>query len=362
MKVTARKAGPVALAAGLVMALLLGPSGPVGAESGGNAYHRTNLVSDQPGVAQVTDPNLVNAWGMAAGPTTPVWVADNGTGKATIYAGDVNGSPLTIVPLVVDIPGGAPTGQVFNPTDGFVVRQGGTSGPARFIFASEVGEITAWKPGVPLPTKAVVVARVRGAVYKGLAIASNARGTFLYAANFHAGRIDVFNSRFKRVHLGGSFTDPNLPDGYAPFGVQELNGLLYVTYAKQDADRQDDVKGKGHGFVDVFDTRGHFVRRLISRDPLNSPWGLVMTPAGFGAFSGDLLVGNFGDGRINAFDPATGAFLGRLRNEDHRGIRIDGLWALRFGNGVTGSPTTLLFTAGPDDESHGLFGAIDPAR
>jgi uncharacterized protein (TIGR03118 family) len=349
------------LVAGLVALAPAAQSAPARAR---NAYHQTNLVSDLPGLAQLTDPDLVNPWGMAAGPATPVWVADNGTDKATIYPGFVNGSPIQKAPLVVSIPGGAPTGQVFNGTPGFEVRDGDASGPALFLFDSEAGLVTGWNPGVPPPppsTQAQVGARVRHAIYKGLAIATTSAGTFLYGADFHRGRIDVFDQGFDRVHLPGRFQDRRLPRGYAPFNVQELGGRLYVAYAKQDADREDEVAGPGRGFVDVYSTSGHLLHRLIRRGQLNAPWGLVLAPAGFGRFSGDLLVGNFGDGRINAYDPRTGAFRGRLRHEDGSPIEIEGLWALRFGNGVTGDPTTLLFTAGIDDEAHGLFGAIQAA-
>jgi uncharacterized protein (TIGR03118 family) len=342
----------------------LAPAAPAGARQPGNAYRQTNLVSDLPGLAQLTDPDLVNPWGLAAGPTTPAWVADNGTDKATIYPGFVNGSPITKASLVVSIPGGAPTGQVFNPTSGFVVRSGDASGPARFLFDSEAGLVTGWNPGVPPPppsTQAQVGASVPDAIYKGLAIATTAAGTFLYAADFHHARIDVFDSNFNLVHLSGGFADPAIPRGFAPFNVQELDGRLYVAYAKQDAAAEDEIAGPALGFVDVYSTSGQLLRHLIQRGQLNAPWGLVLAPAGFGRFSGALLVGNFGDGRINAYDPDTGEFLGRLRHEDGSPIEIEGLWALRFGNGVTGTPTTLLFTAGIDDEAHGLFGAIEAA-
>jgi uncharacterized protein (TIGR03118 family) len=292
-------------------------------------------------------------------------VADNGTDKATLYPGFVNGSPISKAPLVVNIPGGAPTGQVFNPTPGFVVHAGPARGPALFLFDSEAGLVTGWNPGVPPPppsTQAQVGASVPHAIYKGLAIATTSAGTLLYGADFHHGRIDVFDQGWERVHLSGSFRDPKLPESFAPFNIQELGGRLYVAYAKQDADREDEVAGPGLGFVDVYSTSGHLLDRLVRRGQLNAPWGLVRAPAtGFGRFSGDLLVGNFGDGHINAYDPETGAFRGRLRHEDGRPIQIEGLWALRFGNGVTGTPTTLLFTAGIDDEAHGLFGAIEPA-
>jgi uncharacterized protein (TIGR03118 family) len=359
-----RLTGVVALA--LAAALVgLAPAAPAAAGQPGNAYHQTNLVSDLPGLAQLTDPDLVNPWGLAAGPTTPAWVADNGTDKATIYPGFVHGSPITKAPLVVNIPGGAPTGQVFNPTPGFEVHSGPASGPALFLFDSEAGLVTGWNPGVPPPppsTQAQVGARVRHAIFKGLAIATTPAGTFLYAADFHHGRIDVFDQGFDRVHLSGRFRDRKLPPGYAPFNIQQLGGRLYVAYAKQDADREDEVAGPGRGFVDVYSTSGQLLGRLVRRGQLNAPWGLVRAPAaGFGRFSGDLLVGNFGNGRINAYDPWTGEFRGRLRHEDGSPIEIDGLWALRFGNGVTGDATTLLFTAGIDHEAHGLFGAIQAA-
>ncbi len=353
------------LTLGLVAALLaLAPAAPAAASQPGNSYHQTNLVSDLPGMAQLTDPDLVNPWGLAAGPTTPAWVANNGTDTATIYPGFVNGSPIVKAPLVVSIPGGAPTGQVFNPTPGFVVRSGDASGPARFIFDSEAGLVTGWNPGVPPPppsTQAQVGASVPDAIYKGLAIADTAAGTLLYAADFHNGRIDVFDQAFNPVHLSGSFADPEIPRGFAPFNVQELGGVLYVAYAKQDADAEDEVAGPSLGFVDVYSTSGQLLRHLIERGQLNAPWGLALAPAGFGRFSGTLLVGNFGNGRINAYNPETGEFLGRLRHEDGSPIQIEGLWALRFGNGITGNRTTLLFTAGIDDEAHGLFGAIEAA-
>ncbi len=351
----------LAVALGAAATLLVAlPAMHAGAAA--NSYQQTNLVSDLPGKAQLTDPNLVNPWGMAAGPT-PIWVADNGTGVASIYPGAVPGTPLSIASLVVNIPGGAPTGQVFNGGPGFVVSDGaGHSGPALFIFSSEAGKITGWNPAVPPPapsTQAQNGATVHGAIYKGLAIASTSGGDFLYASNFHSGHVDVFNSSFKRVHLSGSFRDPNLPAGYGPFGIQNLGGTIYVTWAKQGPGNEDEVDGAGLGFVDAFDTSGNFLARVASRGVLNAPWGLEMAPSsGFGAFSGDLLVGNFGDGRINAYDPATGAFRGTLRHANGTAITIAGLWAIRFGNGVTGTPTTLLFDAGIRDEAHGLFGTI----
>jgi len=271
--------------------------------------------------------------------------------------------------LVVDVTSGAPTGQVFN-TDstGFVVRDdAGHSGPARFIFASENGGIDGWNPAVgavpPATGSTVTEVAVRNganAVYKGLAIATASDGhTYLYAANFRSGRVEAYDNTFTPVELpGGLFVDPRIPAGYAPFNVQELAGKLYVTYAKQDTTLRDDIAGRGHGFVDVFTTDGAFVRRLVTRGVLNSPWGLALAPAGFGRLGGALLVGNFGNGRINAFNAQTGAYLGQLRQSAGRPIAIDGLWGLRFGNGNAAKTTELLFSAGPDGESHGLLGKI----
>jgi uncharacterized protein (TIGR03118 family) len=277
-------------------------------------------------------------------------VADNRTDVSTLYSGGVRKSIPVTLPLVVGIPGGAPTGVVFNATPGFKVN----GAAAHFIFDSEAGTITAWNAG----TQAVTEATTPGAIYKGLAIASKGGTTMLYAANFHAGTIDVFNDSFAPVTVPGGFVDPNLPAGFAPFNIQEIAGRLVVAYAQQDADAEDEVAGAGLGYVDVFDTSGHLLRRLVSQGALNAPWGLAVAPRHFGPFSGDLLVGNFGDGAINAYDPRTGAFRGTLQNKDGNQIRVNGLWALRFGNGVIGTPQTLLFTAGIGDEDHGLFGEI----
>ncbi len=352
-----RRVARLALALGLTAALL--SLAPVAAAQSHTAYHQTNLVSDVPGLAALTDPNLVNSWGLAAGPTTPLWSNDNGTDVATVYSGGVNGSAPAIVPLVVRIPGGAGTGVVFNDQSAFTVSAGGVTAPARFIFVTEAGTLSGWAPNVPLNGEAQLKATVPGAVYKGLATLTNNQGSFLYAANFSAGRIDVFDSNWSNVQLSGDFSDSQIPSGFAPFNVQALGGKLYVAYAKQDPERTDEVAGPGLGFVDVFDSTGHLLRRLIRRGHLNAPWGLVIAPAGFGQFSGDLVVGNFGDGHIHAYDPASGAFRGDLQDESGKPIVIDGLWALRAGNGVFGNPTGLAFSAGPDDEAHGLLGTLD---
>jgi uncharacterized protein (TIGR03118 family) len=321
----------------------------------------TNLVSDVPGRAQVTDPDLSNAWGLAAGPVTPIWVADNHTDVSTLYSGAVGSQPVVKVPLVVSIAGGAPTGVVVNSGAGFVVSDGTTSGPARFVFASEGGDITGWNPAVPPPppsTHSQLGVHVPDAVYKGLALATTTHGPRLYAANFHGGTVDVFDDTFAAVHQPGAFVDPALPAGYTPFDIAAIGAQLYVTYTLQDATAHDDVKGRGHGFIDVYTLDGALVRRFASRGRLNSPWGLVLAPSSFGRFAGMLLVGNFGDGRINAYDPTTGRFRGVLRDATGDPIVIDGLWALQTGNPTIGGTDSILFTAGPDAEQHGLFGLL----
>jgi uncharacterized protein (TIGR03118 family) len=330
--------------------------------SAGDFYHRRNLVSDSAAVpAEQRDPNLVNAWGLAFNPYGVAWVADNHTGLATLYNG--NGNPQ---PLVVTIPGpagatGSPTGTVFYGGPAFVVAKGATSGPSRFLFASEDGGIAGWAPSVDATHAIRVIDNSAGnAVYKGIALSGNGHGTLLYATDFHNGKVDVYDSNFKPVYLSGHFHDSQIPAGFAPFGIQNVGGDLYVTYAKQDAQRMDDVPGRGLGFVDVFDPDGHLLRRLVTGGALNAPWGIALAPASFGRFSNRLLVGNFGDGLINAYDPATGAWLGRLKEPHSKAIHIDGLWGIAFGNGLNDQPVdTLFFAAGPDDENHGLYGRID---
>lgn len=315
-------------------------------------FVQSNLISDQAGVAANTDANLVNAWGISMTPSGPFWVSDNGTGKTTVY--DSSGASLG---LVVTIPGvggatGTPTGQVANQTASFALASGG---PAKFIFASEDGTISAWNSGSTAVT--VVNRSGSGAVYKGLATGLSGGSVFLYAANFHGNSIDRFDANFNFVN---SFTDPAIPAGYAPFNVAFLNSKLYVTYAKQlSPANHDDDPGAGNGFVDVFNADGTSPVRLVSRGMLNSPWGMVIAPSSFGDVSNALLVGNFGDGWINAYNPATGDFLGSLKSPSGSPIAIDGLWGLTFGNGgAAGSPNTLYFSAGPGGESHGLFGSL----
>ena len=322
-----------------------------------NVFIQHNLVSDQSGVADVTDPNLVNPWGISESSSSPFWISDNHTGLTTIY----NGSGA-LAPLVVTIAppkGGSsssPTGQVFNNTTAFVMANGK---PALFIFVTEDGTVSAWNGGSASTLEADNSAS--GAIYKGMALGANATGPLLYAANFHAGTVDVFDGKFASVKAAGGFTDANIPSGFAPFNISNLGGKLYVSYAKQDADKHDDSSGAGNGFVDVFDMDGNLQKRLISNGPLNSPWGMAIAPATFGPFGGALLVSNFGDGWINAFDASTGASLGSLQDAQGKTIAIEGLWAIMFGNGKNGGDQNILyFTAGPDDEQHGLFGSISP--
>jgi len=330
-----------------------------------SVYTQRNLVSDGTVNAENTDPNLVNGWGVAFNPFGPLWVADNGTGVSTLYDG--NGK---VQPLVVTIPSpanvtdkGAPTGIVFNGSAGFVVTKDTTSGPARFIFATEDGVIAAWAPTVDATNAIRIVDNSAStkAVYKGLALSAGGSGSLLYATDFHNGKIDVFDSKFKPVTMeSGAFTDPALPAGFGPFGIQAINGDVYVSYAKQDQAKHDDVKGKGLGYVNVFDPNGKLIKRVASQGELNAPWGMALAPAGFGKFANRLLIGNFGDGRINAFDLASGEFIGTLTTADQKPIEIEGLWGITFGNGfLTQSVNSLFFAAGPGDEQHGLVGRID---
>jgi uncharacterized protein (TIGR03118 family) len=347
-------------------------SGP-GHHHVGDEFLQANLVSDLGNQgAQITDPNLKNAWGLAFSPTSPLWVADNNSGLATIYHVGVGGGTVSNVGFTVTVPGGrastgdgsSPTGVAFNPTSGFVVASAAGSAPAFFIFSSESGQITAWNPAADPITAAGSTGQLEfsspTAVYKGLTMASTQQGTFLYASNFHDGTVDVFNSQFQRVQLPGHFRDPFLPRGYAPFGIQKINGLIYVTYALQNAAKHDDVAGPGHGFIDIYTNDGFLVRRLVSHVGLNSPWGLALAPSGFGPFGGKLLVGNFGDGLIQVYSPFSGRHLGLLRNNQGRPIQIDNLWALKFGTAATGGTGTLLFSAGINDENDGLIGSINP--
>jgi uncharacterized protein (TIGR03118 family) len=273
--------------------------------------------SKQVSSAAHTDPHLVNAWGIVFNPTGYAWVANNGTSTSTLYDG--NGVPQ---PLVVSIPSGAggnasPTGIVYNGSQDFRVTQNGVIGASAFIFVGEAGTMAGWSPAVN-GTAAVTVFDdgANGPVYKGLAIASFAGANYLYAADFRNNAVEVYNGSFARVILAGSFRDPALPAGYAPFGIQPIGDRVYVAYAKQAASGPDEVAGVGLGLIDVFDTGGVFIKRLATRGALNAPWGMAMAPANFGTFSNDLLVANFGDGKINAFNPSTGKMVGTLSRAD----------------------------------------------
>jgi uncharacterized protein (TIGR03118 family) len=258
----------------------------------------------------------------------------------------------------------APTGTVFDGTGEFPVSNGTASGSSFFIFATEDGTISGWNPNVDVTHAILAVDNsASGAIYKALALASNTTGNFLYATNFHAGSIDVFDSDFAPASLAANFSDPNLPAGFAPFGIQAIGSQLYVTYSKQDKDQKDDVKGPGLGYVDVFDTDGNLVRRFASQGTLNAPWGIALAPADFGEFSNDVLVGNFGDGHISAFDRGSRDFRGLLHETHGSAIKIKGLWGLAFGSGGAfgGSTNSLFFTAGIADEHHGLFGTLTVA-
>ena len=348
-----------------------------------NKFVQHNLVSDITGMADHLDPCLINPWGIVATSTSPFWLSLNGSGLSGIYDGNGN-----VNALIVGVPGpagtatpgqqcrstafgpGAPSGIIVNDTMAFLI--GGT--PATFIFSSEQGVIAGWN-GAAGKSAAIMADRsAAGAVYKGLATATRSGGPLLYAADFGNGKIDVFDGQMNSLSLPGAFTDPSVPVGFAPFNITNLGGSLYVAYAKQDPNHHDDVARAGNGFVDVYDLNGILLQRLVSAGPLNSPWGMAIAPSGFGDFGGALLVGNFGDGAINAFDPVSGKFLGALQDGTGAAIHISGLWGLTFGNGSRANPgaapsggdaSSLYFAAGiagPDTvESHGLLGSIQPA-
>jgi len=317
-----------------------------------------NLVTDDPTAhaAQTTDPGLVNAWGLSYSPTSPFWVSSNGTGQAQLYAVNPATQATAKQGLTVSIPGdGTVTGQIFNS------NAGSAFGGDLFMFVSEDGTISGWR-GALGTTAETLVAGSSANVYKGVAFGTTGGNSYLYAANFRTGAVDVEKGSAAAPSLSGTFADPLLPSGFAPFNVQNLGGTLYVTYAKQDATKHDEIAGAGLGLVDSYDLQGHLIARVATGGTLNAPWGLAIAPASFGAMAGALLVGDFGDGRINAYDPTTHAFLGQLKDAAGSPLDIDGLWAIAPGNdGSAGSNSLLYFTAGPDDESHGLFGVLSPA-
>jgi uncharacterized protein (TIGR03118 family) len=345
--------------AAAVLSTALAAAAPLPAAPPGDRYTVTPLVSDVAGAAPTFDANLQNAWGLARSATSPWWVADNGTHKSTLYNGAGG-----IVPVVVGVDDG-PTGVVSAMiANNFLVATATdpTLGRASFIFDGEDGNIHAWRGG---STALVTAHGGPGAIYKGLAIAEPTPGQpLLYAADFHNARVDVFNGSWQLVTPRGAFVDPKLRHHYAPFGIQTIGSRVFVTYAKQDADAADEIAGNGRGIVDVYDLQGNFLARVAKRGQLNAPWGLALAPDTFGRFKGDLLVGNFGNGEINAYEERpNGKFehRGTLRAADGKKLTIDGLWALEFGNaGQNGTPGTLYFTAGPDDEAHGLFGTVTP--
>jgi uncharacterized protein (TIGR03118 family) len=346
-------------------------------------FVQTNLVSNLAGQASFQDPNLLNAWGIAFAPGGDFWVNGNNSGLSLLFNGLGVAStglpsvtvPLPALPLRADTgPLSSPTGIIWNPTSGFDLP--GTKDAAVFIFDTEDGTISAWSPAVNLTNAVLVVDNSKigtgGAVYKGLAFGVTATGPHLYATNFRAGTVDVYDATFTAdlldgqvpnaataTNIAGKFADPFLPPGFAPFGIQNVNGDLYVSYAKQDAAKHDDTAGAHLGFVDIFSTDGVLLRRFAAGGPLDAPWGLVQAPASFGVLANTILVGNFGDGRINVYAPE-GFFLGQLQSSTGGPLTIDGLWDLTFGGGSTSSPDTLYFSAGPNAEANGLFGTITP--
>jgi len=326
------------------------------------SYKATVLTADQSGIAPNTDPNMVNPWGISYSPTGDFWFSDNATGLSTLYnsTGVPQSLVVTIPPPTGSTATSAPTGTVFNGTTGFVVTSGGKSGAASFLFDTEDGTISGWSASVNINAAILAVDNsASGAIYKGMELATNGTSTFLYVTNFFAAKVEVYDNHYNPVTLSGSFTDPHLPSGFAPYNIRNIGGQLFVTFAKQDADKKDSKSGPGLGLVDIFDLNGNFVKRFASQGKLNAPWGLAQAPSNFGKFSSMILVGNFGDGHITAYDPSTGAAKGQLSTSAGTPIAIPGLWAIMFGNGGQGGSTNLLyFTAGPAGETHGRFGSI----
>jgi uncharacterized protein (TIGR03118 family) len=365
-----------AAAAGLVAA---GPAlaSPASATTAANSFTRTNLIASNSSFgARLVDKNLTNAWGLAAGPNEPLWVSDNNSGDATVYSGGVKGSAVSL-DLTVPVPGGNPTGQVFN-GDSSAFPVGGSSGSAAdFIVDSDSigtaqspGEIAAWNGGAKFTVEDSPAGGAGGktpakAVFKGLAEATTpTAGPELFATDVANAKVDIFNSKFAPVSASTEFKDPKIPSTYTPFNVQLLGGKLYVTYGKQNASKTDVVRGAGLGYVDVYSVNGTLLHHLVpagAGSPLNAPWGLAIAPKGFGPFAGDLLVGNLGNGWINAFNPATGAFLGTLDGPNGYPVTISGLWGLRVGSSAFGGASALVFSAGPGGYSNGLVGELNPA-
>ncbi len=328
-------------------------------------YKQTNLVSSQAGVAAVTDPNLVNPWGLSRSSGGAWWVSDNGTGLSTLYDGTGK-----ITPLVVTIPTGdpsvsktgSPTGTIFNGTKNFQLAPGAS---ALFLFATEDGTISGWNPGVKATSAVIKVNEGQASVFKAITSATVTlpylgTQTLLYLADFRKGRVEIYDSAFQHIpDIEPLFNDLQIPGGYAPFNVQNIGGDIYVTYAKQDGAKHDEVHGAGMGYVDIFSSTGFLLKRLQHGDWFNAPWGIALASGDFGQYSHDILVGQFGSGEIAAFDPQSGDFLGMLDDATGQPIQIDGLWGLSFGNGTgAGSATALYFAAGPNGEQAGLLGSI----
>ena len=339
----------------------------LGATANPGTYLMHSLVSDLPDTADFQDPNLVNPWGIAASATGPFWIGNNSTGTSTIYSANGTASSLVVsIPSPTMPTGGAVSGVISNSTTAFMIGSGSAAKPAAFIFCTEDGTIAGWSSTVNATTAVLAVNQsASGAVFKGCVVGGTAAAPLLYVTDFHNGVVDMFDGTFTPIVNKTAFVDPTIPAGYAPFGISILGSSVYVTYAKQDAAKHDDVAGVGNGYIDVFNASGALSMRLISQGVLNSPWAMVIAPATFGQFGGDLLVGNFGDGAINAFDPQKGTPLGTLKDNTGNALPITGLWGLRFGNGGSGGdPATLYFTAGTTGpygesvESHGLFGSI----
>ncbi|MEV5874202.1 TIGR03118 family protein [Streptomyces sp. NPDC052101] len=362
----------VALALGTVGALAAAPPGAVAApRKADHGFRERDLVSDLAGRAERQDQNLVNPWGLVRTQDGAIRVSNNGTSTSTVYSGARDHRPVTVLTPVVHLPDSAdPTGIVRNDTRDFRFTASGRSGPARFIFAGENGGLFAFNPQV-LPTTGVQVAQEDNAVFKGLTLVDHERKEEkggrhrprILVANFRDARIDAFDTHFKQVkQAADAFQDPKIPSGFAPFDVKDIDGRVFVTYAKQDAAKHDDVAGPGNGFIDVFSTKGRLLKRFARRGVLNSPWGLETAPKGFGKFAGDLLVGNFGDGRIHAFDLRTGRFEGTLKDRHGRPIEINGLWGLQRGTARSGGRDSVWFAAGIQDEAHGLLGTLRAER
>jgi len=324
-------------------------------------FIQSNLVSDTAGASH-QDANLKNPWGLAAVPNGPWWVANNGTGTSTAYMGNGTSIGYTVmIPGADGVAGhGRPTGIAANKTNGFVISKGASSAPAEYVFVGEDGVISAWNIGVDANNAISKFTASDGAIYKGVTMGVANGNTMLYAADFHNGKIDVFDNTFAKSNaFAGKFVDSRVPAGYAPFNISNVGGKLYVSYAQQDADKEDEVGGNGKGFVDVYTASGDLVRRLAHGKFLNAPWAVTRAPKGFGKLSGSILVGNFGSGKIAAFNAKNGKFQQMMLNRRGKALVIDGLWGLAFGNGgQSGSAKTLFFAAGIADEAHGLFGTL----